>query len=84
MTASARLSIVMREVERPPNGITLAVSEGRAGGLHFDVTVTPTEMHIAFADRKGPSFACSLQDLGNAMATEIDEMLTGKRGHAHD
>lgn len=80
MIPVARLSIAMREVERGPSGFRVAASEGRAGGLAFDVTVTPTEMHIAFADRAGPSFTVSLQELGNAMATEIDELMTGQRG----
>jgi hypothetical protein len=79
MTATTRLSIAMHEVDRGPNGFRVASSEGRAGGLRFDVTVTPTEMHIAFADRAGPSFVVSLQELGNAMATEIDDLMTGKR-----
>jgi hypothetical protein len=80
MTHVSRLSVAMHEVDRGPIGFRVASSDGRAGGLRFDVTVTPTEMHIAFADRAGPSFVVSLQDLGNAMATEIDDLVTGKRG----
>lgn len=79
MAIRANLSVALHEIDRDPRGQCLALTEGSINGLPFDVTVTECEMHFAFADRAGPSFSVSLNDLARQATTAIELLITGKR-----
>ena len=79
MTHVATLSIPLTTVDGPARGQHLGMSEGMVNGAKFAVTLTEKELHIAFADRDGPTFAVDMQGLLRAAVDAIEEQMTGKR-----
>jgi len=81
----ANLSVPLMATARPPRGLRLAETEGNVNGMPFDVTVTEAEMHFAFADRDGPRFTVSLNDLAKQATIAIELLIFAhddrKKGH---
>lgn len=73
------LSVPLLAVDRGPFGQVLATSQGHIEGWPLSVVVTPVEIHIAFADRDGPSFVIDLNTLAKAAVNEIEAKLGIKK-----
>ena len=78
-TTSALLHLPLLSVTRGPMGPVVGRSEGRVNDWPFDVTLTPSEIHFAFADRDGPRFAVDLNGLAKEAVSAIETLITGKR-----
>ncbi len=78
-TTAALLHLPLLSVARGPLGPVLGKSEGRVNDWPFDVTLTASEIHFAFADRDGPRFAVDLNGLAKEAANSIETLITGKR-----
>ena len=79
MTTLSFLQIPLLAVDRRPVGPVLAHSEGHIEGWPLAVVVTPVEIHIAFADRDGPSFVLDLDTIAKAAVSEIEAKLGIKK-----
>lgn len=80
MTApAATLTIPLHVADGPARGTTLGESQGHMNGVQFKVTLTERELHFAFADRDGPSFAVDVNALTKAATDAIEVLMTGKR-----
>ncbi len=79
MTAIATLSLPLYAVEGPARGAVLGECEGNVNGAPFKVTLTAGQLHFAFADRDGPSFAVDMNVLTKLATDAIEVAITGKR-----
>lgn len=75
----ANLSVALSTCDRPPRGRRLAETEGHVNGMPFDVTMTEAELHFTFADRNGPRFCVSLNQLAKQATIAIELLITGTR-----
>lgn len=79
MTTLSFLSLPLLTVERGPFGPSLAESKGHINDWPVRVTMTPVEVHIAFADRDGPAFVIDLNTLAKTALNEIEAKLGIKK-----
>ena len=75
MTALAMIRIPLLAVDRGPHGVRLAATEGKINGWPVSVSITISEIHIAFADRDGPAFTIDLNALLKTACDEIEAQL---------
>lgn len=80
MTVEALLRAPLHSVDRDPRGKVLGVSKGQINDAQMRVTLTETELHIAWADRDGPAFSIPLNPLIKAAFNEIETLLGIKKG----
>lgn len=79
MNAAGLLHLPFMSVNRGPIGSIVGQSEGRVNDWPFDVTLTTSEVHFAFADRDGPRFVVDLNLLAREATNAIEILITGKR-----
>lgn len=75
MTPPVYLRAPLQPVTRGPAGRALAEADGRINDWPLTVTLTDSEIHIAFADRDGPSFAVDLRQVFKGALNEIELLL---------
>lgn len=75
MTVVALVKSPLMSVPRGPKGAVLGLADGHVDDVPLVVTLTEGEIHIAFADRNGPTFAIDLNRLVDAAVTEIETLL---------
>lgn len=75
MTTVALVKSPLQSVARGPIGPVLGATEGHINHIPLTVTLTDTELHIAWADRHGPAFAIQINPLIKAAVNEIEALL---------
>lgn len=75
MTVPLYLRAPLQPVTRGPRGHAFAEADGRINDWPLTVTLTDAEIHIAFADRDGPSFAVDLSHVFKGALNEIEILL---------
>jgi hypothetical protein len=75
MTPVAVVKVPLLSVTSPMQGQVLAVTEGNINGIPLRVTVSASEIYIAWADRSGPAFVVELNPLIKAAVNEIEALL---------
>ncbi len=75
MTIVALVKTPLRSLDRAPTGTRLGETKGTINGIPFKVTLTICEIHIAWADRKGPSFVLEIDQLIKSAVNEIETLL---------
>ena len=78
MTAVALINAPLLSVERRARGVVLGATDGNINGIPLAITITASEIHIAWVDRAGPAFVIGVNQLVKAAVTEI-EILLGQR-----
>ena len=75
MTIAALIKAPLQSVTRGPKGLPFGTADGVMNRWPLVVTLTDAEMHIAFVDRDGPSFAVDLHQVFKGATHEIELLL---------
>lgn len=80
MTQVATVKVPLLSVTSPVQGPVLAEALGNINGIPLRVTVSATEIYIAWVDRSGPAFAVELNPLIKAAVNEIEVLVGMNKG----
>lgn len=75
MTEVATVKVPLLSVTSPVQGPVLAEALGNINGIPLRVTVSATEIYIAWVDRSGPAFAIEMNPLIKAAVNEMEALL---------
>jgi hypothetical protein len=80
MTPVAQMTVPLLSVTSPMQGPVLAEALGNINGIPLRVTVSATEIYIAWVDRSGPAFSIEMNPLVKEAVNQIEALLGMKGG----